>query len=70
MTFREFLNEDWGPIGSTEPNQWSQERKNGIEFARKKVRSKYQIPDGDEPAAESPTKSPEQVMGKRRLRPT
>lgn len=65
MTFRQFL-EDFGPLGNTEPGGWPDERKNGVEFARRKIRSKVQIPDGDIlPEKRLMKKSPEEIMGRK-----
>lgn len=48
MTFAEMLRimEDHGPLTDGQPSDWSQERKNGIEFFRKGIRSSYSTQDG------------------------
>lgn len=67
MTFSKILKliEDYGAIGSLTPNGQSNVRVNGEEYAKRGVKSKWTNKDGITVDEINPSKTPEELFGKK-----
>jgi len=68
MNFRDFLYEDENPLGWDSVGDWINLKKNGADYASKKIRSNYMVPDGEVRPEPKLRKTPEEIMGVSRKR--